>query len=149
MHWRRKWQPTPVFLPGESQGWEAWWAAVCGIAESDTTEATWQQCRLVNPKLLNFASRQQYQLLSEFPACWPALWVLFCPSGLWASQVTQSYRVCLPMQGSQATGVQSLGGEDTLEEEMATHSGILAWRIPWTEDPGGLQSMGSQRVRHA
>ena len=53
------------------------------------------------------------------------------------------------MRGSRATGVQSLGGEDTLEEEMAIHSSILAWRIPWTEDPGGLQSMGSQRVRHA
>ena len=44
--------------------------------------------------------------------------------------------------------VQSLGGEDPLEEGMATHSSILAWRIPWTEEPGGLQSTGSQRVRH-
>ena len=44
--------------------------------------------------------------------------------------------------------VQSLGQEDPLEEEMAPHSSILAWRIPWTEEPGGLQSMGSQRVRH-
>ena len=44
--------------------------------------------------------------------------------------------------------VQSLYREDFLEEEMATHSSILAWRIPWTEEPGGLQSMGSQRVRH-
>ena len=41
-----------------------------------------------------------------------------------------------------------LGGNDPLEEEMATHSSILAWRIPWTEERGGLQSMGSQRVRH-
>ena len=46
------------------------------------------------------------------------------------------------------TRVQSLGGEDPLEEEMATHSSILAWRIPWTEEPGGLQSMGWQRVRY-
>ena len=46
------------------------------------------------------------------------------------------------------TWVRSLGWEDPLEEEMATHSSILAWRIPWTEEPGGLQSMGSQRVRH-
>ena len=44
--------------------------------------------------------------------------------------------------------VQSLGQEDPLEEEMATLSSILAWRIPWTEEPGGLQSMESQRVRH-
>ena len=44
--------------------------------------------------------------------------------------------------------VQSLGQEDPLEEEMATHSSILAWRIPWTEEPGGLQSMGSQRVKN-
>ena len=41
--------------------------------------------------------------------------------------------------------VQSLGQEDPLEEDMATHSSILAWRIPWTEEPGGLQSMGSQK----
>ena len=44
--------------------------------------------------------------------------------------------------------VQSLGREDPLGEEMATHSSILAWRIPWTEKPGGLQSMGLQRVGH-
>ena len=48
----------------------------------------------------------------------------------------------------QETQVQSLVGEDSLEEGMATHSSILAWRIPQTEKPGGLQSMGLQRVRH-
>ena len=46
------------------------------------------------------------------------------------------------------TWVRSLGWEDPLEKEMATHSSTLAWRIPWTEEPGGLQSMGSQRVGH-
>ena len=46
------------------------------------------------------------------------------------------------------TWVRSLGGEDPLEKEMAAHSSTLAWRIPWTEEPGGLWSMGSQRVRH-
>ena len=46
------------------------------------------------------------------------------------------------------TWVLSLGWEDPLEEGMATHSSILTWRIPWTEEPGKLQSMGSQRVRH-
>ena len=44
--------------------------------------------------------------------------------------------------------VQSLGQKDQLEKGMATHSNILAWRIPWTEEPEGLQSMGLQRVRH-
>ena len=48
----------------------------------------------------------------------------------------------------QETWVRSLGWEDSLEEEMATHSNILAWEIPWTEEPGRLQSMGSQRVGH-
>ena len=46
------------------------------------------------------------------------------------------------------TQVRSLGREDPLEKEMATPSSILAWRIPWTEEPGGLQFMGSQRVGH-
>ena len=46
------------------------------------------------------------------------------------------------------TRVLSLGQEDPLEKEMATHSSILAWKIPWTEEPGRLQSMGWQRVRH-
>ena len=48
----------------------------------------------------------------------------------------------------QETWLRSLGWEDPLERGMATHSSILAWRIPWTEKPGGLQSMGSQRVGH-
>ena len=46
------------------------------------------------------------------------------------------------------TWVRSVDWEDPLEKEMATHSSILAWRIPWTEEPGGLQSMGSQTVGH-
>ena len=48
----------------------------------------------------------------------------------------------------QETGVRSLGQEDPPEKEMATHSSILAWRMPWTEEPGGLQSTGLQRVGH-
>ena len=52
------------------------------------------------------------------------------------------------MQLMQKIHVRSLGQEDPVEEDMATHSSILAWRIPWTEEHGGLQSIGSQRVRH-
>ena len=52
------------------------------------------------------------------------------------------------MPTMQETQVQSLGREDLLEKEMVTHSSILAWKIPWTKKPGGLQAMGSQRVGH-
>ena len=52
------------------------------------------------------------------------------------------------LPSKQERQVQSLGWEDPLEKEMATHSSILAWRIPWTEEPGMLQSPGLQRVRH-
>ena len=52
------------------------------------------------------------------------------------------------LSAMQETRVRSLGGEDSLEKGVATHSSILAWRISWTVEPGGLQSMGSQRVRH-
>ena len=52
------------------------------------------------------------------------------------------------MQETQETQVRSLGQEDPLEKEMATHSSILAWKIPWTEEPDGLQSLERQRVRH-
>ena len=84
MHWRRKWQPTPVFLPGESRGRGAWWAAVCGVAQSWTR-------------------------LSDF---------------------TFTFHF------------------HALEKEMATHSSVLAWRVPGTGEPGGLPSMGSHRVGH-
>ena len=62
---------------------------------------------------------------------------------LWASLVAQMVNNLPTMQ---ETWVRSLGWEDLLEKGMAHHSSILAWRIPWTEEPGGLQSMGSQRV---
>ena len=52
------------------------------------------------------------------------------------------------VQELQETWVRSLGQEDPLEKEMATHSTTLAWKIPWTEEPGGLQFMGSEGVRH-
>ena len=58
---------------------------------------------------------------------------------------TSSKGLGLPMQETQKTGVPSLAWEDPLEEGMATHSGILAWKILWTEEPGRLQSMGSQK----
>ena len=57
-------------------------------------------------------------------------------------------RTCLPMQEKQETQVLFLGWENPLEQDMANYPSILAWKIPWTEEPGGQQSMGSQRVSH-
>ena len=70
----------------------------------------------------------------------PGAWF---PKG--ASLVTQKVKNLPAMQ---ETRVQSLGREDPLEKGMAAHSGVLAWRIPWTEEPGGLQAIESQRIRH-
>ena len=64
---------------------------------------------------------------------------------LWASLVAQTVKHLPAML---ETWVRSLGREDPLEKEMATHSSILSWRIPWTEEPEGLQSIGLQRVGH-
>ena len=64
----------------------------------------------------------------------------------WASLVAQTVKNLLTMQ---ETWVRSLGWEDPLEEGMVTHSSILVWRSPWTEEPGRLQSIGSQRVEHS
>ena len=66
--------------------------------------------------------------------------------GLWYSSPVVQRVKCLP--AVRETWVLSLGWEDPLEKEMATHSIILAWKIPWTGKPGRLQSMGSQRVEH-
>ena len=69
-------------------------------------------------------------------------------SVLWASLVAQMIKRLPAMWETKGTGVRSLGQEDPLEKEMATHSNTLAWIIPWTEEPGRLQSTGSQKVRH-
>ena len=63
-------------------------------------------------------------------------------------QVAEKYRIYLPVQETQKTWFDPWVGKTALEEGMATHSWILAWEIPWTEEAGGLQSMGLQRVGH-
>ena len=65
---------------------------------------------------------------------------------LWASPMAQQVKNPPAMQETEEIQVRSLGQEDSLEKEMATYSSILALRIPWTEEPGMLQSLGSQRV---
>ena len=65
----------------------------------------------------------------------------------WLNSISHSTDMNLSLPAVQETWVPSLNREDPLEKEMATYSSILAWRIAWTEEPGGLQSMGLQRVR--
>ena len=77
-------------------------------------------------------------MLSGFP-------ILATLKGVWASLVAQMVKSLPTMQ---ETWVRSLGQEDPLEKEMATYFSIHVWRIPWTEEPGRLQFMGSQRVGH-
>ena len=78
--------------------------------------------------------------------CEMMIWILpFIPQGFPGGLMVKN----LPaMQETPETWVWSLHREDTLQEEMATHSSIFAWRIPWAEEPGGLQFIGLQRVRH-
>ena len=92
-------------------------------------------------------SRQEYQSGLPFPSSGD----LPDPEIKPTSPALQVDSLLLSHQGNpgmQETQVQSLGWEDPLEKEMATHPSILAWKSPWTEEPGNLQSMGSQRVGH-
>ena len=111
MPWRRKWQPTPVFLPGESQGQEAWWAAIYGVAQSRTRLKQRSRARMGFP---GGASGKE-------------------PAG--------------QCRGWTRCGFDPWVGKIPLEEDMTTYFSMLAWRILQSEEPGGLQSMGSQRVR--
>ena len=108
--WRRKWQPTPVFLPEESHGQRS----PVGYSPKGRKE-------------LN---------ITKVTRTWT-----YITQYVWTSLVAQTVKH-LPTKLE--TRVQSLGWEDLLEKEMETHSNILAWKIPWTEEPGRLQSMGLQ-----
>ena len=75
----------------------------------------------------------------------PSAYLVILYTHTWASLVAQTVK---NLPAKQEIWVQSLGQKDLLEKGMATNSSVLAWRIPWTEEPGGLQFMGSQRVRY-
>ena len=104
--WRRAWQPTPVFLPGESHEQRSEWVAVHGVAGSDTTEAT----------------KQQQQGRNTLPGiyCFSFCFVLFCLTSWHVASLVAPMVKNLPAM--QETQVWSLGQEDPLEEGMATHS---------------------------
>ena len=76
------------------------------------------------------------------------LWTCMYMYSFGASLVAQWQRICLQCKCCRRCGIRSLAQEDALEEVMASHFSILAWRIPWTEETGGLRSVGPQRVRH-
>ena len=87
-----------------------------------------------------FSAYRRQKERSEYLLCFDCFL-----SNFWASLVAQRLK---RLPGMLETQVRSLGKEDPLEKEMATHSSTLAWRIPWREEPGRLQPMGSQRVGH-
>ena len=100
------------------------------------------------PKITRWWLSHFYFFLINEKILW-SLYIFNCLTSisLWI-KFPQWLRIWMPMQETQETWIWSLGQEDPLEEEMATHSSVLAWRIPWSEEPGGLQSMGSQRIGH-
>ena len=122
LHWRRKWQPTPVFLPGESQG-----RRIPGTGEPGG--------------LPSMGSHRVGHDWSNLAAAAAAA----TNTHTWTSLVALTVKR-LPIM--REIWVQSLGWKDLLEKEMATYSSVLAWKIPWMEETGRLQSIGSQRVGH-
>ena len=140
---RRRWHPTPVLLPRKSHGRRSLvGCSPWGRKELDTIERFHFQFSLScigegngNPLQCSCPENPR-----DGGAWWAAVY-----------GVAQSWTRLKRLSSSstlQETRVQSLGWEDLLEKEMATHPSIFAWKIPWMEEPGRLQSMGSQRVGH-
>ena len=126
LHWRRKWQPTPVFLPGESQGRGSLVAAVYGVAQS-RTGLKWRSS--------SSSSRNKKGKWEK-----KKIWVHTIKQASLLAQMVKN------LHAMREAWVRSLDWEDPLKKGMAAHFSILAWRIPWTEEPGRLQTMGSQRT---
>ena len=128
--WSRKWQLTPVFLPGKFHPYRSLAGYSPGIINSSILLSS-RACTHTHTRFF----------LSLFPPKCPQYSCLLQDSQI-SSLLTQSVKSLTAMQD---TWIRSRYREDSLEKEMASHSvGILAWRIPWTEEPGRLQSMGSQ-----
>ena len=135
--------------------WMIWFKVSCDTAVSTHLETQTSQGMTGARKkmfLRWFVHIIVGRMLQLFPGCWE--WSCFWPHG--PLQSTTWYVLMIGLSGRESTcmhemqerWVGPLGWEDPLEKGMATHSSILAWRIPWTEEPGELQSIGSQWVRH-
>ena len=131
--WRRKRQPTPVFLPGKSHG-----------RRSLVGYSPWCRKELDTTERLHFHFHTKIGMIQRRLA-WPLHKddTRICETVHIFGTSLIAQLVKNPL-ATQETWVRSLGWEEPLEKEMATHFSILAWEIPWTEEPGGLQSMGSQ-----
>ena len=152
MHWRRKWRPTPVFLPEESQGRRSLVGCrLWGRTESDTTEVTYQQQQQAGH---SFSSKEQASF--NFMAA-----IIICSHfGAQKNKVSHCFH-CFTIYFPRSDGTRYhsnfiLSLDQTFntiqssnrEKAMATHSSTLAWKIPRAEEPGRLQSMGLLRVGH-
>ena len=139
----------------------AWWAAVHGVAKSQTRLSDFTltfHFHALEKEMATHASVLAWRIPGTREAWWAAVYGV-TQSGtrlkrlssssssilLWASQVALEVKNPPVNAGD---GGLIFGWRRSLEEGLATHSSILAWRTPWTEEPGGLQSIGSQRVRH-
>ena len=124
-----------------------WWikSGLCLWRYLSIQSDIFQRCALINKWLFPLKIKTKWK--TSIPLFFCELIWLFA-SFERASQVSQWWRICLPMQEMQETQVQSLSQDDPLEKKMATHSTILAWEIPHTDEPGQLQSMGLRKVGH-
>ena len=133
--WRRAWQPTPVFLPRESHGQRR----VVGYSPKSRT---WLKRLSTYHKVIRHKVLCMIYMYILFIYLFIFRWYIciFC--------LFIYFQMVKRLPAMRETRVRFLGREDPLEKEMAIHSSTLAWKIPWTEEPDRLQSMGLQRVRH-
>ena len=132
---------------GDSRGWEGWMASPTQWTWVWVDSGSWWWAG--RPGMLWFMGSQRVRHDWVTELNWTDVAIISIYNGykipiiIGASLVAQTVK---SLPAVQETQVQSLGGEDPLEEDMATHSSILAWKIPWMEEPGGLQFMGSKEL---
>ena len=129
----------------------AWWAAVHGVAQSQTRLKRLSMRACIGEGNSNPLQYSFLENLRDRRTWWAAIYGI-AQSRTRLKRLSSSSSIlylvknCLPMQETEQTWIQSLSWEDPLEKGIAALFSILSWRIPWTEEPGGLQSMGSHRV---